>query len=81
MIYASYLNKRKNVLRFNVIKEVTNKTFYLFNITMKGLNDYKIEYAFKNNTKEVFNYSELITETELKEVCNKTYNKYFNGAE
>ncbi|MGL4901915.1 MAG: hypothetical protein ACRC3I_02470 [Cetobacterium sp.] len=71
----AYLNKRKNVLRINILLENNEFDFLLFNITIKSLDDIIIEYVFHNNTTEIFEYSEYI------EVINShskdIYKKYF----
>ncbi|MEG0516982.1 MAG: hypothetical protein RR523_15180 [Cetobacterium sp.] len=71
----AYLNKRKNVLRINILLENNEFDFLLFNITIKSLDDIIIEYVFHNNTTEIFEYSEYI------EIINShskdIYKKYF----
>ena len=71
----AYLNKRKNVLRINILLENNEFDFLLFNITIKSLDDIIIEYVFHNNTTEIFEYSEYV------EVINShskdIYKKYF----
>lgn len=72
---SAYLNKRKNVLRINILLENNEFDFLLFNITIKSLDDIIIEYVFHNNTTEIFEYSEYI------EIINShskdIYKKYF----
>ncbi|MGL5279193.1 hypothetical protein [Cetobacterium sp.] len=71
----AYLNKRKNVLRINILLENNEFDFLLFNITIKSLDDIIIEYVFHNNTTEIFEYSEYI---ELINSHSKNiYKKYF----
>lgn len=71
----AYLNKRKNVLRINILLENNEFDFLLFNITIKSLDDIIIEYVFHNNTTEIFEYSEYI---ELINFHSKNiYKKYF----
>lgn len=71
----AYLNKRKNVLRINILLENNEFDFLLFNITIKSLDDIIIEYVFHNNTTEIFEYSEYI---ELINSHSKDiYKKYF----
>ncbi|MGL5567844.1 MAG: hypothetical protein ACRDB9_01240 [Cetobacterium sp.] len=71
----AYLNKRKNVLRINILLENNKFDFLLFNITIKSLDDIIIEYVFHNNTTEIFEYSEYI---ELINSHSKNiYKKYF----
>ena len=71
----AYLNKRKNVLRINILLENNEFDFLLFNLTIKSLDDIIIEYVFHNNTTEIFEYSEYI------EIINShskdIYKKYF----
>ena len=71
----AYLNKRKNVLRINILLENNEFDFLLFNITIKSLDDIIIEYVFHNNTTEIFEYSQYI------EIINShskdIYKKYF----
>lgn len=71
----AYLNKRKNVLRINILLENNEFDFLLFNITIKSLDNIIIEYVFHNNTTEIFEYSEYI------EIINShskdIYKKYF----
>ena len=69
------LNKRKNVLRVNILLENNEFDFLLFNITINNLDDIVIEYVFHNNTTEIFEYSEYI---ELINSHSKNiYKKYF----
>lgn len=71
----AYLNKRKNVLRINILLENNEFDFLLFNITIKSLDNIIIEYVFHNNTTEIFEYSEYI---ELINSHSKNiYKKYF----
>ena len=71
----AYLNKRKNVLRINILLENNEFDFLLFNITIKSLDDIIIEYVFHNNTTEIYEYSEYI---ELINSHSKNiYKKYF----
>lgn len=71
----AYLNKRKNVLRINILLENNEFDFLLFNITIKDLDDIIIEYVFHNNITEIFEYSEYvdIINSHSKDI----YKKYF----
>ncbi|MGL5903946.1 MAG: hypothetical protein ACRCZO_14795 [Cetobacterium sp.] len=71
----AYLNKRKNVLRINILLENNEFDFLLFNITIKSLDDIIIEYVFHNNTTEIFEYSEYIDL--INSHSKNIYKKYF----